>query len=101
MRQVGQGRPDLIQAGGGRGGTPAVREMIVQEGIDRRPGHGLDGDVLVAEPGPEVFDGLGVLLDDARGMAPRVEVSDVEFDPVAEEVSPDSVTDARSAEELD
>src|SRR5262249_1447064 len=53
-----------------------------------------------AEPGPEMLDGLGVLLDDARGVAPSVEVGDVEFDPVAEEVGPDTVTDARSAEEL-
>ena len=87
VRQVGQGRPDLIQAGRGRSGALAVGQMIVQEGIDRRSGHGLDGDVLGGEPGPEVFDGLDVLLDDARRMAPRVEVSDVEFDPVAEELA--------------
>jgi hypothetical protein len=74
--------------------------MIVQEGIDRRPGYGIDGDVLGAEPGPEVFDGLGVLLDNARRMAPRVEVGDVEFDPIAEDVGPDSVTGARSTKVL-
>src|SRR5262245_61823434 len=33
-------------------------------------------------------------------MAPRLEVSDVGSDPVAEDVGPDSVTDARSAKEL-
>jgi hypothetical protein len=74
--------------------------MIEQEGIDRRPGHGLDGDVLGGEPDSEVFDSLDVLLDGPRGMAPCVEIIDVEFDPRTEDVGPDSLADARSAEEL-
>jgi hypothetical protein len=74
--------------------------MIVQKGIDRCPCHVLDCDVLGGQPDPEVFDGLNVLLDDARRMTPYGEVCDVEFDPSTEDVGPDSVTDARSSEEL-
>jgi hypothetical protein len=42
--------------------------------------------VLGVQPNPKVFDGLNVLLDDARKMAPCVEVGEVEFDPSTEDV---------------
>ena len=58
-----------------------VGQMIVKEGVDRRPGHALDGGVLGGEPDSEVLNPLNVLLNGARGMAALVEVIDVGLDP--------------------
>src|SRR5437588_2849624 len=99
-QQVGQSGSDLIQAGRGRSGAPAVGQMIAEEGANRRLGHTVDGDLLGGEPGTEVLDGLDVLLDGARGMAAFVEVSDEGFDPDTEVVGPQAGADARSAEEV-
>jgi len=72
--------------------------MIVEEGVDRRPGHSLNGDVLGGEPDAEVLDGLNVLLNGAWGMATLVKIRDVGFDPVTEEIGPQAGTDTESAE---
>ena len=77
-QQVCQGGSDLIQAGRGRGGALAAGQMIVEEGVDRRPGHVLEGDVLGGEPDAEVLDGLDVLLDGARGW-PRASNTSASF----------------------
>src|SRR3954449_8515629 len=92
-QQVGQGGSDLIQASRGRGGAPTAGQVILKEGVDRRPGHALDGDVLGGEPGAEVLDGLDVLMDGAPGMTALVEVGDIGFDPGTEGVGPHTVTD--------
>src|SRR3954466_3566447 len=99
-QQVGQGGSDLIQASRGRGGAPTAGQVSLEEGVDRRSGHALDGDVLGGEPDAEVLDDLDVLLDGALGMAALVEVSDVGFDPGTEGVGPHAGTDAGSAEEV-
>jgi hypothetical protein len=70
--------------------------MILEEGVDRRPGHVFDGNLLGGEPDTEVLNPLNVLLNGTRGMASIVEIIDVGFDPGTKKIGPQACANPRA-----